>query len=99
MTLQDNFTVLDPFVHTKHDREKIYNFDFIGGNSTTERDKVKIDQTFCSLVTVGGQFLEKKAFEMVLKTIDEIRRIFRIKILEIFFFLKPPLFLSMNKNK
>ena len=54
-------------------------------NSTTEREKVKIDETFCTLVTVGGQFLEKKAFEMVLKKIDEIRRIFRIQILEIFF--------------
>ena len=83
MTLQDNVTLLDPFTHTYQDRDKIKNFDFIRGNSTTEREKVMIDQTFCTLVTVGGQFLEKEAFEMVLKKVDEIRRIFRIKILKI----------------
>ena len=77
MTLQDNVTVLDPFVHTKHDREKIYDFDFIGGNSTTEREKVMIDESFCTLITVGGKFLEKKAFKMVLNKIDEIRKIIR----------------------
>ena len=84
MTLQDEVTLLDPFIHTEQDHERTKYFDFIGGNSTTERDKVKIDQTFCTLVTVGGQFLEKKAFEMVLKKVDEIRRIFRINILEIY---------------
>ena len=78
MTLQDNVTLLDPFVHTKHDREKIKDFDFIGGNSTTETERVTIDQTFCTLVSVGGHFLLKKAFEMVLKKIDEIRRIIRV---------------------
>ena len=84
MTLQDNVTLLDPFIHTKQDREKTLYFDFIRGNSTTEREKVKIDQTFCTLVSVGGQYLEKKAFEMVLKKVDEIRRIFRIKLLKIY---------------
>ena len=83
MTLQDNVTLLDPFTFTKQDYVKIENFDFIKGNSTTEREKVKIDETFCTAVTVGGQFLEKEAFEMVLKKVDEIRRIFRIKILKI----------------
>ena len=77
MTLQDNLTLLDPFIKTRKDREKVESFDFIRGNSTTEREKVKIDQTFCTLVTVGGQFLDKKAFEMVLKKIDEIRKIIR----------------------
>ena len=99
MTLQDNLTLLDPFIHTKQDNEKVESFDFIRGNSTTEREKVKIDQTFCTLVSVGGQFLEKKAFEMVLKKIDEIRRIFRINILEIYYFYYPiHFFLSMDKN-
>ena len=99
MTLQDNVTLLDPFIHTKQDREKTLYFDFIRGNSTTEREKVKIDETFCTLVSVGGQFLEKKAFEMVLKKIDEIRRIFRINILEIYYFYYPiHFFLSMDKN-
>ena len=83
MTLQENVTVLDPFIHSVQYQWEIYLFDFLGGNSTTEREKVKIDQTFCTLVTVGGKFLEKKAFEMVLKKIDEIRRIFRKKILNI----------------
>ena len=78
MTLQDEVTLLNPFTHTKQDREKIMNFNFIRGNSTTEREKVTIDETFCTLVTVGGKFLEKKSFKMVLKKIDEIRRIIRV---------------------
>ena len=49
------------------------NFDFIRKNSSTE--KVMIDETFCTLVAVGGKFLEKKTFKKVLKKIDEIRRI------------------------
>ena len=89
MTLNDDVTLLDQFTHTKQDREKIMNFDFIGGNSTTERDKVMIDEHFCVLVTVGGKFLEKTTFEMVLKKVDEIRRIFRINILEIYYFSYP----------
>ena len=78
MTLEDEVSLLDPFTHTKQDSDKIYWFDFIIPSSTTEREKVKIDQTFCTLVTVGGQFLEKKAFKMVLNKIDEIRKIIRV---------------------
>ena len=79
MTLEDEVSLLDPFTHTKQDRDKIKNFDFIRGegDSTTERERVMIDQTFCLLITVGGQFLEKRRFEKVLKKVDEIRRIFR----------------------
>ena len=77
MTLQSEVTLLDPFTHTKQDREKIMNFDFIRGNSTTETEKVKIDPTFCTLVSVGGKFLEKKTFRKVLEKIDEIRKIIR----------------------
>ena len=84
MTLQDNLTLLDPFIKTRKDREKVESFDFIRGNSTTEREKIKIDETFCTLITVGGQFLEKNTFEKVLKKVDEIRRIFRIKLLKIY---------------
>ena len=83
---------MDPFTHTAKDYEKIQNFDFIKDNSTKKRDnddKIRIDETFCTLITVGGQFLEKKAFEMVLKKVDEIRRIFRIKIPEIYNFNYP----------
>ena len=75
MTLLDEITLLDPFTHTKQDREKIWNFDFIRENSTMETEKVVIDETFCTLVAVGGKFLEKKTFKKVLKKIDEIRRI------------------------
>ena len=99
MTLQDNLTLLDPFTHTYQDYKRMLDFDFIRGNSTTEREKVKIDQTFCTLVSVGGQFLEKKAFEMVLKKIDEIRRIFRINILEIYYFYYLIHFFFINGQK
>ena len=75
MTLEDEVSLLDPFTHTEQDREKIMNFDFIGGKSTTEREKVMIDQTLCTLVAVGGNFLEKNAFKKVLKKIDEIRKL------------------------
>ena len=84
MTLQDNVTLLDPFTHTHQDYKRILDFDFIRGNSTIEREKIKIDETFCTLITVGGQFLEKNTFEKVLKKVDEIRRIFRIKLLKIY---------------
>ena len=74
MTLGDVVTLLDPFTHTQQDREKIMNFDFIGGKSSAEREKVMIDQTFCTLVVVGEKFLEKNAFKKVLKKIDAIRK-------------------------
>ena len=78
MALEDEVTLLDPFAHTEQDREKIMKFDFIGGKSTKEREKVMIDQTFCTLVLVGGKFLEKRAFQKVLKKIDKIRKIIRM---------------------
>ena len=78
MTLDDEVTLLDPFTHTKHDREKIMNFNFNRGNSTTERDKVMIDEHFCILVTVGGKFLEKREFKKLLKKVDQIRSVIRV---------------------
>ena len=77
MTLQSEVSLLDPFTHTKQDREKIKNFDFIRENSTREREKVMVDETFCTLIAVGGKFLEKRAFNKVLKKIDEIRNIIK----------------------
>ena len=77
MTLQGEVSLLDSFTHTEQDREKIRNFDFIRENSTREREKAMIDETFCTLVAVGGKFLEKKTFRRVLKMIDEIRKIIR----------------------
>ena len=76
MTLEDNVTLLDPFTRTEQDTEKIKNFDFIRENTATER--VTIVETFCTLVTVGGKYLERKTFKKVLKKIDEIRRIIRV---------------------
>ena len=83
MTLEDEVTLLDPFTHTQQDSDKISKFDFIGGKSTTEREKVMIDQTFCTLVVVGGKYLEKRTFQKVSKKIDKIRRIIRMKTLQI----------------
>ena len=82
MTLEDEVTLLDPFTHTQQDSDKISKFDFIGGKSTTEREKVMIDQTFCTLVVVSGKFLEKGNFQKVMKKIDKIRRIIRMKTLQ-----------------
>ena len=81
MTLRDVVNLLDPFTHTQQDREKIMNFDFIGGKSSAEREKVMIDQTFCTLVVVGEKFLEKNAFNKVLKKIDAIRKIISVIII------------------
>ena len=75
VTLHGKVSLLDPFTHSKLDHEKILNFDFIKDNSTKKRERVMIDQTFCTLVAVGGKFLEKKIFEKVLQKIDEIRKI------------------------
>ena len=33
MTLQDEVSLLDPFTHTKQDRKKIENFEFIEGEN------------------------------------------------------------------
>ena len=71
-------TVLDPFTHTTMNREKILNFDFVQDNSTAKKEKVMIDETFGTLVTVEGKLIEKKVFGKVLKKIDEIRRIIRV---------------------
>ena len=81
MTLEDEVTLLDPYTHIEQDREKILYFDFIGGKSSREREKVMIDQTFCTLVVVSEQFLEKNTFKRVLKKIDTIRKIISIIII------------------
>ena len=87
---QQGEVILNPFTHTEQDYEKISNFDFwedefIRGylqvrakDSTAEIEKVMIEETFCTLVAVGGKFLQKKAFKKVMKKIDEIRRIIRV---------------------
>ena len=80
MTLkdEDKDALLDPFTHTEHDSENIRNFDFwVRRQRKEEREKVKIDETFCILVTVGGKYLEKNILKKVLRKIDVIRRKFR----------------------
>ena len=79
MTLQGEVSLLDPFTHTKQDREKIKNFDFIRENSTREREKAMIDETFYTLVALDGKFLEENTFKKVLKKIDEIRKVIRAR--------------------
>ena len=76
MTLEEGeLTLLDPFTHTKQDREKIWRFDFIRETHKAKNEKVMIIETFCTLVTVTGKYLEKQNFKKVLKKVDEIRRI------------------------
>ena len=82
MTLQDNITLLDPFTYTKQDRRKIIDFNFLREKSAPER--VTIIETFCTLVTVGGKYLKRKTFKRVLKKIDKIRKIIRMKSLHIY---------------
>ena len=89
MTLEGEVSLLDPFTHKKQARDKIWNFDFIGGKSSTEREKVMIDQTLCTLVVVSGKFLEKGNFQKVLKKIDKIRRIIRMETLQIIIMINP----------
>ena len=74
MNLEGDVSLLDSFIHTQQDQMKIMNFDFIRENSTTKEEKVMVDQTFCTLVTVGGKFLRKKALKKVLKKTDDIRK-------------------------
>ena len=86
MTLEEGeLTLLDPFTHTKQDREKIENFDFLTESSITESEKVMIIETFCTLVTVTGKYLEKQNFKKVLKKVDAIRKMIRIQKIQIIY--------------
>ena len=72
MTLDEgNVSILDQFTHKEQDRDKIQKFNF--WQKQEKKEKVKIDETSCTLVTVSGKYLEKKTFKEVLKKIDEIR--------------------------
>ena len=75
MTLEENITLLDPFTYTEQDRNKIKNFNFLGEQSAPER--VRIEESFCTLVTVGGKYLEKNTFKKVMTKIDKIRKLVR----------------------
>ena len=78
MTLEEELTLLDPFTHTEQDRFDLMRFDFLKETHKAKNEKVKIIETFCTLVTVTGKYLEKEAFKEVLKKIDEIREIIRL---------------------
>ena len=76
MKLEDQVTLLDQFTHTKQDSEKIQNFDFVKEKSTA-KGRVSIEETFCTIVTVGGKYLQKDTLGKVMKRVDEIRKIIR----------------------
>ena len=64
----NNLPTIDPFGSLYGQRlslEQMKNFENI--------EKVKIDESFCILVTIGGKFLEKKTLQKVVTKIDEIR--------------------------
>ena len=86
MTLQSEVTLLDHFSHTEQDKDRIWSFDFVLEKPKAISEKIRMDETFCTMVTVGGKFLEKKAFKQVLKKIDEIRKKIRKKIFTNIFF-------------
>ena len=84
MTLEDNITLLDQFTHTKQDSEKIQNFDFVKEKSTA-KGRVSIEETFCTIVTVGGKYLHKKTLRKVMMKVDEIRKIIRNVLIILFY--------------
>ena len=74
LTEKGNIGILNPFTHTKEDNEKIKNFDVLG-ISKEKAEKVKaVEGTHCTLVLVGGKYLEKIQFKQVLKKVYEIRK-------------------------
>ena len=79
MTIDEgNVSLFDPFTHTKLD--EIIKYDFSSQSQDEgNNEKVKIDETFCTLVTVGEKFLEEMKFQKVLMKIDEIRCTIRIE--------------------
>ena len=78
LTEKGNIGILNPFTRTKEDINKIKNFDVLG-KSTENVEKVKVvEGTHCTLVMVGGKYLQKIEFTKVLKKIDKIRNRDRI---------------------
>ena len=79
VTLQNggNVSLFDPFAHTNQDADSIRNFDFVRGESKEEKEKVRIEGAYCTVVTIGEKFLERKIFNEVMKKIDDIRKMIR----------------------
>ena len=73
MTLTGEMNLLDQFAHTEQDQNRILDLD-----NKKEKEKIGIiEETHCTIVTVGGKFLDKKRFIKVMEKIDEIRKIIR----------------------
>ena len=71
MTLTGEMNLLDLFAHTEQDQNRILDLD-----NKKEKEKIGIiEETHCTIVTVGGKFLDKKRFIKVMEKIDEIRKI------------------------
>ena len=68
MTLlkQEMASLVDPFAHTKKDSDEIRKFDFVKRKSIEEKEKILIEETYCTLVTVGGKFVGKESFKKVM---------------------------------
>ena len=77
MTLENGNVslLLDPFANTEQDSIRIKKFDLMKGDKNGE--KVRLKENYCTLVTVGGNYLEKKTFKKVMKKVDDIRNIIR----------------------
>ena len=69
MTQQNegHVSILNPFAHTKQDYEKIKEFDFVIGELKEKRDKVRIEETYCT-VGRGSSYLFRE-----LKVIDIVQ--------------------------
>ena len=77
MTLENENVslLLDPFANTEQDSIRIKKFDLMKGDKNGE--KVRLKENYCTLVTVGGKYLEKNTFKKVMKKVDDIRNIIR----------------------
>ena len=84
MTLEDQVTLLDQFTHTEQDHKKIQNFDFVRENSTA-KERVRIEETFCTIVTVGGKYLHRNTLRKVTIKVNEIRKIIRNVLIILFY--------------
>ena len=85
MTLEDQVTLLDPFTHTLQDHQKIKDFDFVREKKRAkEKARVRIEETFCTIVTVGGKYLRKNTLGKVMKKVDEIRKVIRNVLIILF---------------
>ena len=72
MSLTDDMKALAPFTYTEEAGEAIRKFN----SSTTGKKRGKIptvEETFCTLVLVGGKFVQRETFEKI----DAIRKYVR----------------------